>query len=78
MIKNSLMKYTTTKPGPQRILEEILYTEKKDKHTHEVTVGGRLNSIRTVNGKKNITESTKWLKQYTSFSNYSELVSTQQ
>ena len=51
--------YKTTKPRPHRILEEILYTEEKDKHTHEVTVGGRLNSIRTVNGKKNITESTK-------------------
>ena len=40
-------------------LDGVSYTEEKDKHTHEVTVGGRLNSIRTVNGKKNITESTK-------------------
>lgn len=50
------MEYITTKPVPQRILEEILYTEEKDKHTQEVTVGGGLSSIRTVNGKKNITE----------------------
>lgn len=36
------MEYKTTKPCPQRILEEILYIEEKDKHTHEVTVGGEV------------------------------------
>lgn len=54
--KNRLMEYITTKPVPQRILEGILYIEEKDKHTQEVIVGGGLSSIRTVNGKKNITE----------------------
>lgn len=66
------MEYITTKPGSQRILEEVLCTEEKNKDTQ---VGG--NSIRTVNGKKH-TESAKWLHQYTSFSNYSELVSIHQ
>lgn len=68
------MKYIIIKLGLQRILEEIFYIEKKDKYIYEVIVGGRLNSIRIVNGKKNIIELIKWFNQYIFFSNYFELV----